>query len=86
MITSDAESIYIPDIDVEFSSWESIDDVRKLFATIPDFHVALETLNEASVYNGRRYWCQEDNAMFDEYHICSTCGAPETSVDCEKYE
>ncbi len=44
----------LPDMDAEFTSPLSLDEIRKLMAEIEDGHVMLETVNYKDQYTGER--------------------------------
>ena len=54
------------DVDVEFKSDKSIDEIRNIMKKIQDGHVMYESLNYADKYTGDRYYDEDDENEKDE--------------------
>lgn len=47
------ENKYIPDVEIEFNSPESLDEIKKILKSIPGGHVMLETVAPVKDYTGK---------------------------------
>lgn len=47
-------SVFPPDVELEFKSDHSLDEIKKVLKTIPDSHVMLETVALKKNYTGER--------------------------------
>ena len=48
------KSKFPPDVELEFKSDRSLDEIKSVLKTIPDSHVMLETVNLKKDYTGKR--------------------------------
>ena len=48
------KGLIVPDVELEFSSALSLDEIKAAMKDIPDSHVMLETVAAAKDYNGER--------------------------------